>query len=66
VETSITLITTTAITKAGINKIAAPPEPELEKLTTDKSIENTEILDLLKLPLSKPKKKKKPAAKKAE
>ncbi|KAG0635833.1 peptidase M24, structural domain-containing protein [Tuber brumale] len=60
------LFTTIAITKAGINKIAAPPEPELEKLKTDKSIENAEILDLLKLSLNKSKKKKKPAAKKEE
>ncbi|KAG0138799.1 peptidase M24, structural domain-containing protein [Tuber indicum] len=60
------LFTTIAITKAGINKIAAPPEPELEKLKTDKSIENAEILDFLKLPLNKSKKKKKPAAKKEE
>jgi len=59
------LFTTIAITKAGINKIAAPPEPGLEKLITDKSIENTEILGLLQLPLKKAKKKK-PAAKKEE
>ncbi|CUS15025.1 unnamed protein product [Tuber aestivum] len=62
--TTIALMTT-AITKAGINKIAAPPEPGLEKLITDKSIENTEILGLLQLPLKKAKKKK-PAAKKEE
>ncbi|RPA93194.1 Creatinase/aminopeptidase [Choiromyces venosus 120613-1] len=60
------LFTTIAITKTGINKITAPSEPDLEKLKTDKVIENTEILDLLKLPLNKPKKKKKPAAKKEE
>ncbi|PQE27744.1 hypothetical protein CJF31_00009978 [Rutstroemia sp. NJR-2017a BVV2] len=56
------LLTTVAITKNGLQKIAAPPAPDLSKLKTDKKITDDEILEILKQPLakeSKPKNKKK-------
>jgi hypothetical protein len=57
-----TLIIHLAITKNGLQKIAAPPAPDLSKLKTDKKITDDEILEILKQPLakeSKPKNKKK-------
>lgn len=66
------LLTTIAITKNGLQKIAAPPAPDLSKLKTDKKITDEEILKILEQPLaketkakSKSKKKKKPAKKAA-
>ena len=61
-----------AITKNGVQKFAAPPKPDLDKLKTDKKITDEELLKILDLPLAKPssaksknkKKKKKKAAKK--
>ncbi len=62
-----------AITKNGLQKIAAPPAPDLSKFKTDKKITDEEILKILEQPLakeakaksSKSKKKKKPAKKAA-
>lgn len=62
-----------AITKNGVQRIAAPPTPNLEKWKSDKKITDEELLTILELPLSKPstskpknkKKKKKPAKKAA-
>ncbi|KAF5869210.1 putative curved dna-binding protein [Botrytis fragariae] len=59
------LLTTIAITKNGLQKIASPPEPDLSKFKTDKKITDEEILKILEQPLAKDKKKKaakKPAA----
>lgn len=60
-----------AITKNGITRLAAPPALDLDKVKSDKKIEDKEILEILERPLSKStgakknkKKKKKPAAKK--
>ncbi|KAG0647493.1 Curved DNA-binding [Hyphodiscus hymeniophilus] len=63
------LLTTIAITKNGIQKLAAPPAPDLSKFKTDKKITDEEILKILEQPLakdvkSKPKKAKKKKAKK--
>jgi ERBB-3 binding protein len=59
----------TAITKNGLQKIAAPPAPDLSKFKTDKKITDEEVLKILEQPLAKetkPKnKKKKKSAKKA-
>ncbi|KAI5794195.1 peptidase M24, structural domain-containing protein [Pyronema domesticum] len=55
---------TAAITKNGITKLAAPPALDLEKFTSEKKIEDEEILKLLELPLKQDAKKKKKAAKK--
>lgn len=61
----------TAITKNGITKLGAPPALDLTKVTSDKKIEDEEILKILEQPLarntgkSKNKKKKKKPAKKA-
>lgn len=59
----------TAITKNGITRLAAPPTLDLEKVKSDKKIEDEEILKILERPLSKStgtkknkKKKKKTAA----
>jgi len=68
------LLTTIAITKNGIQRVAAPPAPDLSKLKTDKKITDSEILEILETPTSKvstnknksKKKKKKPVAKKVE
>ncbi|KAK5956888.1 hypothetical protein OHC33_002377 [Knufia fluminis] len=64
--------TTVAITKNGLTKLAAPPALDLEKVKSDKKIEDEEILKILERPLakstgtkSKNKKKKKKPAKKA-
>jgi len=61
--TSRTYITI-AITKNGITKLAAPPAVDTTKITSEKKIENEEILKLLELPLKRDPKKKKKAAKK--
>lgn len=63
-----------AITKNGIQRLAAPPALDVAKYKTDNKITDEEILEILEQPVSKPstskgkskKKKKKPAAKKAE
>ncbi|KIX03777.1 DNA-binding protein, 42 kDa [Rhinocladiella mackenziei CBS 650.93] len=65
------LFTTIAITKNGITRLAAPPALDLESITSDKKIEDEEILKILERPISKStggksknkKKKKKPAKK---
>ncbi len=54
-----------AITKNGITKLAAPPDVDMEKIKSDKKIEDEEILKLLEIPLKQDAKKKKKAAKKA-
>ncbi|KIN07149.1 hypothetical protein OIDMADRAFT_22049 [Oidiodendron maius Zn] len=65
------LLTTIAITKNGLQKIAAPPTLDLSKIKSDKKITDDEVLKILEQPLakeSKPKnkkKKKKPAKKAA-
>ncbi|KAH8696695.1 curved DNA-binding protein [Talaromyces proteolyticus] len=62
------LLTTVAITKNGLTRLAAPPAPDLTKFKTDKKIEDQEILEILEQPLSKAKKssnKKKKSAKPA-
>ena len=58
-----------ALTKNGIQKLAAPPAPDLSKFNTDKKITDEEVLKLLEQPLAKetkakPKKTKKKKAKK--
>ncbi|KAI3543368.1 DNA-binding protein [Colletotrichum simmondsii] len=65
-------LSTIAITKNGITKLGAPPALDLEKVKSDKKIEDEEILKILEQPLSrntgkskKNKKKKKPAKKAA-
>ncbi|QKX57894.1 uncharacterized protein TRUGW13939_05014 [Talaromyces rugulosus] len=67
------LLTTIAITKNGLTRLAAPPAPDLTKFKTDKKIEDEEILKILEQPLArstgskgKNKKKKKPAKKEGE
>ncbi|CAL3968650.1 hypothetical protein PZA11_004663 [Diplocarpon coronariae] len=63
------LLTTIAITKNGLQRIAAPPTPDLSKWKSDKKITDEEVLKILEQPLakeSKPKnKKKKKSTKKA-
>ncbi|KAL4780152.1 peptidase M24, structural domain-containing protein [Aspergillus varians] len=63
-------LTTIAITKNGITKLAAPATPDFEKIKSDKKIEDEEILKILELPLSKStgskNKNKKKKAKKAD
>lgn len=64
------ILETIAITKNGLQKLAAPPAPDLSKLKTDKKITDEEVLEILRQPLaketkSKSKKKKKPAKKTA-
>lgn len=66
------LFTTVAITKNGLTKLAAAPALDLEKVKSDKKIEDEEVLKILERPLakstgtkSKNKKKKKKPAKKA-
>jgi hypothetical protein len=64
----------TAITKNGITRLAAPNQPDLSKFKTDKKIEDDEILKILEHPLArstgsknkKNKKKSKKPAKKAD
>jgi len=68
------LLTTIAITKNGIQRVAAPPQLDISKLKTDKKITDEEILKILEQPTAKaasakakkPKKKKKPAKKTEE
>lgn len=55
-----------AITKNGLVRLAAPPALDLEKCKSDKKITDEEVLKILEMPLAKPAKKKKPAAKKPE
>lgn len=64
------MIILAAITKNGLQKLAAPPTPDLSRFKTDKKITDEEVLKILDEPLakeSKPKnknkKKKKPAKK---
>jgi len=68
------LFTTIAVTKNGLQRIAAPPATDLSKLQSDKKITDEEILKILETPLgkapsakpkNKKKKKKTSAAKKA-
>jgi len=64
------LLTTIAITKNGLQRLAAPPAPDLSKFKSDKKITDEEVLNILKQPLAKEtkpknKKKKKPAKKAA-
>lgn len=66
------LTTCEAITKNGITRLAAPPPLDLDKVKSDKKIEDEEILKILERPISKSsgaksksKKKKKKAPKKA-
>jgi len=65
------LLTTIAITKNGLQKLAAPPGPDLSKFQTDKKITDEEVLKILEEPLAKETKvknktkKKKPAKKTA-
>ncbi|CEL08809.1 Putative Curved DNA-binding protein 42 kDa protein [Aspergillus calidoustus] len=47
------LLTTIAITKNGITKLAAPATPDFTKIKSDKKIEDEEILKILEQPLSK-------------
>ena len=61
-----------AINKNGLQRLAAPPTPDLQKWKSDKKITDEEILKILEQPLGKPassksknKKKKKKSAKKA-
>lgn len=59
-----------AITRNGLQRIAAPPVPDLSIFKTDKKITDEEILKILEQPLaketkSKPKKKKTKKAKTA-
>ncbi|KAK4545039.1 hypothetical protein LTR36_003590 [Oleoguttula mirabilis] len=67
------LFTSVAITKNGLQRLAAPPTPDLEVYKSDKKITDEEVLKILELPLGKPasskpknKKKKKPAKKAVE
>ena len=63
-----------AITKNGLTRLCAPPALDLESITSDKKIEDEEVLEILERPTSKStgsksknkKKKKKPAKKAAE
>lgn len=60
-----------AITKNGIQKLAAPPALDLSKIKSDKKITDEEILKILEQPLAKDvkkktNKKKKTSAKKDE
>ncbi|KAH6643948.1 hypothetical protein C7974DRAFT_300404, partial [Boeremia exigua] len=64
------LFSTIAVTKNGIQRLAQPPALDLEKVKSDKKIEDEEILKILEQPVGKAsvkknKKKKKPAKKAA-
>ncbi|KAF2631650.1 hypothetical protein BU25DRAFT_428541 [Macroventuria anomochaeta] len=65
------LFSTIAVTKNGIQRLAQPPALDLEKVKSDKKIEDEEILKILEQPIGKAstkknkKKKKKPAKKAA-
>jgi hypothetical protein len=56
--------TRTAITKNGIQRVAAPPPLDVEKLKTDKKITDEEILKILEQPTSKTSSKSKSKKKK--
>lgn len=62
------LFTTIAITKNGLQKLAAPPAMDLGSIKSDKKITDEEILKVLEMPLAKPAgdKKKKPKKKKSK
>ncbi|KFL61924.1 uncharacterized protein TERG_12269 [Trichophyton rubrum CBS 118892] len=69
------LLTTVAILKNGLSRLAAPPPLDLEKVQSDKKITDEEVLAILERPLAKStgskgkknkKKKKKPAKKPVE
>ena len=47
-----------AITKKGLQKLAAAPPPDLSKIESDKKITDEEVLKILKEPLAKEKKEK--------
>jgi hypothetical protein len=51
-----------AITKNGIQKLAAPPALDLEKVKSDKKITDEEVLKILEQPLAKDKKANKKKA----
>lgn len=53
------LLTTIAITKNGITKLAAAPALDVSKYKTEKKIVDEEILKILEEPIAKPKKAKK-------
>lgn len=58
-----------AVTKNGIQRLAAPPALDISKYKTDKKITDEEILKILEQPIGKTstkKNKKKSKAKKAE
>jgi len=67
------LFSTIAINKNGVQRVAAPPQPNLEQYKSDKKITDEEVLKILEQPLANPvkpksknkKKKKKPAKKAA-
>lgn len=62
-----------ALTKNGVQLLAAPPKPDLTRFVTDNKIRDEEVLKILERPLSRStrskgknkKKKKKPAKKSA-
>ncbi|KAL6717121.1 hypothetical protein ACLMJK_005036 [Lecanora helva] len=68
------LLTTIAITKNGLVRLAAPPAPDESKYKTDKKITDEEVLKILEQPTARStgakgknkKKKKKPTKKAAE
>ncbi|KAJ5178437.1 Winged helix-turn-helix transcription repressor DNA-binding [Penicillium coprophilum] len=47
------LLTTVAITKNGLTKLAAPKAVDLEQVKSDKKIEDAEILEILEQPLAR-------------
>ena len=51
------LFTTVAITKNGLTVLGGPPALDLEKVKSDKKIEDQELLDILAQPLNKKAKK---------
>ncbi|KAM0704657.1 hypothetical protein Q7P35_007443 [Cladosporium inversicolor] len=51
------LFSTVAITKNGLSVLGGPPKIDLEKVKSDKKIEDQELLDILALPLNKKAKK---------
>ncbi|KAI0998526.1 hypothetical protein K3495_g9671 [Podosphaera aphanis] len=62
------LLTTIAITKNGLQRLAAPPSLDFSKFKTENKITDEEILHILEQPLAKetrPKSKKKKSAKKS-
>jgi hypothetical protein len=52
-----------AITKNGVQRLAAPPAHDLSRYKSDKKITDEEVLEILEQPLAK-ETKKKPKAKK--